>query len=164
VKTITVRSARMPTAIQQRAQRAHIIGAGRDVEALVAPERSSTGPGMVAEAARVDLQHQPVIKAHPRHLGQHLAAEGVGLLRRAGAAQRLSNSAAPRPGQVLGPGGGVAVIGGGAPKVLEERPARAVRGEIAAPGRRVLARSARPAARHSPAKPANSGSTTGSGR
>ena len=27
----------------------------------------------------MDLHHQPVIEAHARHLGQHLAAEQVGL-------------------------------------------------------------------------------------
>ena len=35
---------------------------------------------MVAQRAGVDLHDQAVVEAHPCHLGEHLAAEGVGLL------------------------------------------------------------------------------------
>ena len=30
---------------------------------------------MIAPGARVDLQHQPIVDAHLRHLGQHLTAK-----------------------------------------------------------------------------------------
>ena len=88
----------------------------------------------------MDLQHQAVVEAHPRHLGQHLAAEGVGLLGRRLAGERPGEE---RRGlgarQVLGAGGGVAVVGAGGAVRLEEGPALAVRLEVAVPGRGVAA-------------------------
>jgi hypothetical protein len=44
---------------------------------------------MVAMAARMDLQHQPVFQAHARHFGEHVPAEGIRFLRGAQTLQCL---------------------------------------------------------------------------
>src|SRR5690606_38851267 len=89
--------------------------------------------GVVAAVhARIDLQHHAVVEAHPRHLDQHVTAEQVGFLGRAG------------PGQSLGverldlgppePGGGradVAVIGRGGAEFAEVRAAVFVGAQVA---------------------------------
>ena len=130
-----VRSAALADLVEQRLQRAHVVGAGRDVEALVAAEAAHHRVGVVAERAGVDLQHQAVVEAHARHLGQHVAAEAVGLLG-ARPGRRARGGTAPRPRlarQVLGAGGRVAVVAAGGAVRLEEGAAVAVRLEVAVP-------------------------------
>ena len=127
-------------AVEQRLQRPHVLGRRRDVGALVAAEVAEHQRIVVARRSRVDLQHQAVVEAHPRHLGQHLAAELLGLGRRDRTGERaLEQPLAVRLGEVAGQRRRVAVVGRGRPHRLEERAAVAVRGEVALPGQRVLA-------------------------
>ena len=89
----------------------------------------------------MDLQHQPVVEAHPRHLGQHLAAEGVGSLvggawpRTRGEERRgLGVAAGSRCGRVGGRGRTLV-----APNALKKARRCAVRVEVAVPGAGVAA-------------------------
>ncbi len=88
----------------------------------------------------MDLQHEAVLEAHARHLGQHLAAEGVGLVGRDPTRQSAREE---RGGlglrQVLGARGGVAVVGAGGAERLEEGAAVAVGLEVSVPGGGVAA-------------------------
>src|SRR3546814_10386227 len=59
-----------------------ILGRHRNVGALVAAETLHHLRVMVAIDAGMDLERHPVIKAHPRHFGEHLRAEQLGLSRR----------------------------------------------------------------------------------
>ncbi len=76
-----------------------------------------------------------IVEAHPGHLGDHLAAEGVGFFRADAAGQRLvEQGGCLRLREVLGAGGGMAVVGRGAAIGLEKGAPDAVRLEIAVPG------------------------------
>src|SRR5206468_12271698 len=65
-------------AVEQRLEGADIVGTGRDVGALVAAEEPQDLRIVVAERAWMDLHHEAVLQADPRHLGQHLAAKCFG--------------------------------------------------------------------------------------
>ena len=88
----------------------------------------------------MNLQHQPVVEAHARHLGEHLAAEQ---LRVAGTHLAAGHAIEQRLGigraQVGGTRGGMAVIRRSRTHHREERAALAMRGEIAAPCERIFA-------------------------
>ena len=61
----------------------------------------------------MDLQYQPIIKAHPCHFGQHVAAKPIGVFCAVLAAQRFIKKPCYyvlRP--LLCSGGGVAIIAG----------------------------------------------------
>jgi hypothetical protein len=59
----------------------------------------------------MDLQHEPVLEAHPRHLGQHLRPEELRVLsRRAAAEHPLEQRLGGGRRQVRGAGGRMAVI------------------------------------------------------
>ena len=105
---------------------------------LSRPNFASVAAEWLRHDSGMDLQHQPVVEAHPRHLGQHLAAEGIRLVSRALAFQRLvEQRRCCRCTEVFGPRRGVAVVGRGAAEVLEIRPPPPMRLEIAVPGRRI---------------------------
>ena len=70
----------MPEAIQQRFQSANIIGASRDVCALVAAELGKGKRVMISEAPGMKLHDQSVIDTHLRHFGQHLRSKELGVL------------------------------------------------------------------------------------
>ena len=55
--------------IQQGLDRADIVGAGGDVEAHIAPVPLEHRRRVVARRSWMDLQNEPVIQAHLRHLG-----------------------------------------------------------------------------------------------
>ena len=112
----------------------------------------------------MNLQHELVVEAHARHFGEHLAAEQVRVAR---VGRALRDAHEQRLGigrtQVRGARRGMTVIGGSGAHHREERAALAMRGEIAAPRKRVLAGElAEPA--QVVEKPDVSGSTTLSGR
>ena len=127
--------------IQQRLQRADIIGLHRNVGALVAAMAVEERAVVIAERAGMDLQDEPVIEAHPRHLRQHLTAEQLMILSRPLARDHLVEQ---RLGlgriEVGGKGGGVAMVRRGRPDRLEVFAALAVGGEIALPVTGILAR------------------------
>ena len=77
---------------------------------------------VVADAAGMDLHDQAVVDAHARHLGEHLGAEEL-LLLRVGAAGRapVEERRGFLRGKIGGAGGGMAVIGGRAAELLEAR-------------------------------------------
>ena len=82
----------------------------------------------------MDLHHKSVIKAHASHLCQHLSAEQIRFIRRAGAGHRLGKKDfCLGLRQVRGARAGMAVIGGSCPEALEIGPAGAVRRQIAGP-------------------------------
>ena len=125
---------------QQRLQRMHEIGAAGHVGTLVAPEAREHRRIVVAERTGVDLHHQAILRAHRRHLGEHLRTEQLGIGGGDIGAdhpreQRLSLGRR----QVRGLRGRVAVIGRGRPMPSEEGAALAVRGEIAGPAEHILA-------------------------
>ena len=128
-------------AVEHRLQRMDVIGAHRDVGALVAAEAREDARIVVAEAARMNLHHQPVVEAHLRHLGQHLGRGTSRPLRRRSFPRARGRAAAAHcaGSSVARPRGRMAVIGRRRAHRPEERAARAMRGEIAAPGRCVLA-------------------------
>ena len=96
---------------------------------------------MVAEGPGVDLHHHPVLDAHRRHLGQHLGAEQLGVLRAPIASDDAAEQGFRLGGrEVGGAGGGVAVVGGGGAGGAEVGAALAVRGEIAGPAPHILSR------------------------
>src|SRR3546814_19714558 len=76
---------------------------------------------MVAIDAGMDLERHPVIKAHPRHFGEHLRAEQLGLSRREIARPHLGVEPFGIGAIEIGGGGaGVSVIGRGrAPDLAE---------------------------------------------
>ena len=83
----------------------------------------------------MDLHHEAVVEAHARHLGQHLAAEQLGLVRRRRAGERaVEQRSALGRREIAGARRRVAVVGRRRAHRLEERAALAVRGEIAVPG------------------------------
>ena len=125
-------------AIEQRLQRAHIVGAGRNVGAHVAAEALEERRVVIAEGARMDLHDEPVVEAHPRHLGQHLAAKGLRFVGRKIAAQDVVEQRRRVViREVRRARRRVPVIGGGRTEALEVVPALAVRFQIAAPGQRI---------------------------
>ena len=66
---------RVAEPVEQGLQRADIFAGDRNVGAHVAAEAGEQGGVVVAQRARMELHHHPVLDAHPRHFGQHLAAE-----------------------------------------------------------------------------------------
>ena len=69
-------------AIEQRTQRADVVGGASGMSApTFGAEAVEQRRVVIAPGARMDLQHQPVVEAHARHLGEHLAAEQIGVAR-----------------------------------------------------------------------------------
>ncbi len=96
---------------------------------------------MVARGTRVNLHHQPVGEAHPRHFRQHLRPEGLGV----GERGRAGPHAAIERGRVFGREvgglrGRVAVVGRGAADRLEIGAARRERGEVVFEAREIAIR------------------------
>jgi hypothetical protein len=88
----------------------------------------------------MDLQNEPVIKAHPCHFGQHVAAKHIGLLCAFLSAQRfIKKPCCNVLRQIRCSCGGVAMITSCGPKRLKERPSFAMRRQIPRPCRRILA-------------------------
>gem|GEM_PF-793842 len=90
--------------------------------------------------AGMQLHHQPVLQAHARHLGQHLAAEHLGIHRPGPSGddpveQRLGLGRR----QVGGGGGRMPVVGGGGAGGHEVPAADGECREVSPPGQRVLA-------------------------
>jgi hypothetical protein len=83
----------LPKLGQQRLQRLDVLGAHRDVGALVAAVAGQQPDIVVAVRAGVDLHDQPVVQAHAGHLGQHLGPEQLGLGRGDSPFSRLWNRA-----------------------------------------------------------------------
>ena len=95
---------------------------------------------MIAERARMDLHDHAVLDAHRRHLGQHLGAEHLRILRpRIARGHAAEQSLGRGLRQVGGPRRRMAVIGGGRAVIAEEGAPLAVRFEIAAPGSGIAA-------------------------
>ena len=89
----------------------------------------------------MDLHHEAVVEAHPRHLGQHLAAEQLGLVGGRAAGERAIEqplACAPPADRTCARVGWPWSVDV-APIVLKNARRLPVRGEIAAPCRRVLA-------------------------
>ncbi len=127
-------------AVEQRSQRAHVVGPGGDVRPLVAAEAAHHERIVIAQAARVNLHDEAVVDAHRGHLGQDLATERLGLGGGDGAGKRaIEETLALGRRKIAGLGRGVAVVGRRRAHRPEVRAAVAVRGEVACPGRRVLA-------------------------
>ena len=85
----------------------------------------------------MDLQHQPVLDAHPRHLGQHLARNSSRSPASAVPLRTWRTAPPPRPGQVGGGGARVAVVARRGAHLLEESPPLPMRVEIALPASRI---------------------------
>ena len=134
--------------VEQRLERAHVVHRLGDVGALVGPEAGGQRGVVAAPRAGVELQHEPVVEAHGRHLDQHLAPEPLGVARLGPA---RAHPAEERLGlgarQVGGGGGRVAVVAGGGAGGDERGSAAAQRGEVAGPRGGVLAGHLRPAGR-----------------
>ncbi len=89
------------------------------------------------------LHDEPVLKAHASHLRQHLCAEKFGVLGGSGTVENPVEQGRGGSGiEVSRAGAGMAMIGRRRPETFEEGPARAVRGAISRPGRRLLRESA----------------------
>jgi hypothetical protein len=66
--------------VEKDPQAARPIGRYGDVSPCVRPEPPVHRSVVVAEAARVQLHHQPVLDAHCGHLDQHVGCEPGGVL------------------------------------------------------------------------------------
>ena len=124
---------------EERRERVYVIGAGRDVGADVGTEAFEHRRVVVPMAARVELDDQPVVQAHPHHLGEHLATEGLGLV--AGVVARadpVEQAGGIGRVEIAGSGAGVAVIGRGGAVRDEELPALGQGRQVAGPGGGVL--------------------------
>ena len=98
---------------EQRAQVARVLGGDRDVGARVGPEARRHARVVVAERARVELHHQPVLGAQARHLHQHVRLEAALVGRRGPAAERAREERRGlRARQPLGVGLDHRVVGG----------------------------------------------------
>ena len=74
--------------LEQRAQAARPVGRDRDVRADVAPEPLGERAVVIAQAADMELHHEPVVAAHARELVQHVRLEAPRVRMRDGAGQR----------------------------------------------------------------------------
>ncbi len=131
---------RITDAGEQRPQRVHVVRAHRNVGALVAAEALEHRRIVIAEAAWVDLHDEAVVDAHPCHFRQHLSAERFRFVRGDRARQRaIEQPLAGRGVEVQRARRRVAVIGRCRAHRLEICPPNAMRREVAAPRRGVLA-------------------------
>ena len=151
--------------VEQRTKRVYIIRRTGDVRAPVAAVPLIDLAIVVAHATGMNLHDQPVLQAHLRHLGQHLGAEQFLLLGVGVAAKHLTEKFrglcsgqdrrfARWDARGRLPCSRASEIG---------REPCAARADSLATSR-CLRRSARPVLQCSLRNPANSGSTTGSGR
>ncbi len=127
-------------AIEQRPQCVNVFDRRRNIRALVAPELPEDSLVMVPNAARVKLHDEPVLNAHPGHLGQHLRAKELRIRRACTAAvyPRIKLLRLAR-GKVCRLGAWMAVIGRRRTHLLEEHTPLPQCRQIARPGRNILA-------------------------
>ena len=126
--------------VEQGLQRLDIVGRGRDVAAHVAAKLFEQRSVVIAPGAGMDLQHEPVVETHLRHLGQHLAAEQIGILGRDLALEDLGVELFRiGVGEVGGARRGMAMVGRCCAAFLEIAAPLAVGREIAGPGADIFA-------------------------
>ena len=126
--------------VEQGLQCVDVVGSRRDVRSLVSPEVFEQPAIVVAETARVDLHHEPVIEAHGSHFGQHLAAKQLCILRRCIARfHPVEQRRSLRSGKVGCRRGRMPVIGGCCPHFGKECAALAMGSQVARPALRIFA-------------------------
>ena len=126
--------------VEQRLECSDVVHGLRDVRPLVRTEPVGERRVVAPPRAGVELEHETVVEAHRRHLGEHLAPEELGV---GGLGRPL-----PDPGEqglgvarweVGGRRRGMAVVGCGGPRGDECLAPSPERSEVARPGRGVLA-------------------------
>src|SRR5690606_30377200 len=120
--------------IQKRFQGGDIVGPGRNIEALVTAEARHHQGRVIAPRSGMDLQNQPVVQTHPRHLSKHLRTEKATLaFIRPSHAYAAEKSFSFRRGEIGGLRGRMSVVARCRAELPEVGAAAAMGVEIAAP-------------------------------